>query len=246
MRFQKPERVRDKEALIKELALASVKVVLQDYKGAKKHLPDIWKAFRGKVDTSPEAQAWRFVTSSIAHAATEVLCEPRMRTDLSETELATAIEEFLESAPDEGELRPVDITNLSLSPDLQPGIDAFVGLAKRVAPDTPFTDKQIEANFKSALAASVSAASAQDSEAVQPLVDALRGPVGEGVEREIAWQRHAGWVRSLFFEDPIFSPDGDEETPLSQVYLRLRCHWNEEHSKAREGNSTRSRSNGFS
>ena len=234
MIFKKPQRVRDEQEFIKNLAQAAIKVLQQDVKGAAKLLPKIWDAYKGKEDTSPEAQAWRLVTSCVAHAATDVLREPRMRSELSAEELERAIEGFLGRIPDEGELRPIDITNLALSPDLGACMDGIGELASHVAPENPFSEDQIRSNFQSALAASVSVACQENPKLVQPLTDALRGAAGAGAQREIAWERHAAWIRTLFHKDPIFSPEDDEDTPLSKVYLRLRCHWNEEHTKERK------------
>ena len=39
----------------------------------------------------------------------------------------------------------------------------------------------------------------------------------------------------MFYEAPIFSPDSNFDIPLSHVYLKLRCYWNEDNVKKREG-----------
>jgi hypothetical protein len=41
----------------------------------------------------------------------------------------------------------------------------------------------------------------------------------------LSWLRHANWVRGLFSRQHIFSPNDDEQIPLSNVYLRQRCYW---------------------
>ena len=160
-----------------------------------------------------------------------MLREPRMRCELTDEELQSHAQQLVERLPDNGDFRASDLTNLALSEYTQSCIEHAPQLVKTAAPDAGLDHVQAKQAYRETLARSVTAVFERQSEIFKGMVDAVQGATSVSESRDVAWERHSAWVRGLFHEAPIFSPDSDIDIPLSSVYQKLRCYWNTEHEK---------------
>lgn len=233
--FRKPTNGNDPWAIVFQLGLTCAKAYFQDPVSTAENLPNLWKAIKGKNDVTPETIAWFFLQSVVTTAALLVLKTPRMHCELTEDELQKYASCLAADLPDSGALEPQDLTAPHVSAHLQNIIATFPAIAKEAAPQAPFEPDDLRLRFEEALGRAVSLMFASKAQELEAIRTTLTGPVSEHEKREIAWRRNRAWIRAQFTEEPIFSPDDDVETPLSEVYMRLRCHWNKLHDIARDG-----------
>ena len=96
---------------------------------------------------------------------------------------------------------------------------------KRVSPEHGLDDESARRRLDIALGRAGPQAYAAHVDYFHPL---MVGPVAEGEKRRLAWARHADWIRSLYFREPIFHQDEESGLSLDKVYVKLRCCYLEE------------------
>ena len=235
MEFKKPEVVKDYLDAIWQSAIALEKVVHGAPISATEHLPQIWSNLKGRLEENPENMAWTFLANCVSTALMTLLREPRMHCQLDDQEVADLAKGLVDALPNDGDIRGTDLINLALAPCTKECIQQASETITLAAPETDFEQGQLEQMYSEALARSVTVVFQRQSVLFSGLIESITGPTAEPEIREIAWQRHGAWCRSLFCEAPIFSPDSDFDIPLSHVYQRLRCYWNTKYEKEREG-----------
>ena len=235
MEFKKPEVVKDYLDAIWQSAIALEKVVHVAPISATEHLPQIWSNLKGRLEENPENMAWTFLANCASTALMTLLREPRMHCQLVDQEVADLAKGLVDALPNDGDIRGTDLINLALAPCTKECIQQASETITLAAPETDFEQSQLEQMYSEALARSVTVVFQSQSDLFSGLIKSITGPTAEPEMREIAWQRHGAWCRSLFCEFPIFSPDNDIDIPLSHVYLKLRCYWNDKHEKECDG-----------
>ncbi len=229
MEFKRPELIRDWPKAAGSIALGIAKAKYGDVVAGLETIPTTVRHLKLTPQASPEATAWRFLVDCITTAAHELVTDPRMRSELSQEEHASALQPLLEAIPDRGEFKPVHLVNLSLLDDLKGCYEMLPSMLVKLAPETGYTPEEALARFKEAIAVSVSKVVNQNSDCYSSLASSLAGETAEPVVRSLAWERHSAWIRNQFHAEPIFSPDETDATPLSHVYLRLRARRNTRH-----------------
>ena len=235
MEFKKPEVVKDYLNATWQSAIALEKVMHGAPISATEHLPQIWSNLKGKLEDNPENMAWTFLANCVSTALMTLLREPRMHCQLDDQELVDLARGLVDALPNDGDTRGTDLINLALAPCTKECIQRASEVIVQAAPEADFEQSQLEQMYREALARSVTVVFQRQSVLFSGLIESITGPTAEPEMREIAWQRHGAWCRSLFCESPIFSPDNDIDIPLSHVYQRLRCYWNDKHEKERDG-----------
>ncbi len=231
MRFEKPEVVKNINEAVLLAAVALAKIQFQDPLSVAEGLPKIWAKVKGELENNPEHRAWTFIATCVSTAGVMLLREPRMRCELTDQELQSHAKELVEKLPNNGDFRASDLTNLALSQYTQSCIDHIPQFVKTAAPDAGLDDEHAKQAYRETLARSVTAVFERQSALFSTMVEAVQGATSMPERRNVAWERHSAWVRGLFHETPIFSPDSDIDIPLSLVYQRLRCFWNTEHER---------------
>ena len=235
MKFKKPEVVKDYFEAIWQSAIVLEKVVHGAPISATEHFPQIWSNLKGKPEVNLENMAWTFLASCVSTALMTLLREPRMRCELTDQELTDHAKGLVDALPDVGDIRGTDLINLALAQCTKKCIQQASEVIAKAAPESGFKKDQLEQMYREALARSVTVVFQRQSDLFSGMVESITGPTAEPEMREIAWQRHGAWCRSLFCESPIFSPGNDIDIPLSHVYQKLRCYWNDEHKKECDG-----------
>ena len=240
MEFRKPEVVENYLGAIWESSLALEKVLRGAPLSAAEHFPRIWNNIRGQLENNPENTAWTFLASCVSTALVMLLRQPRMHCDVTNDELADLAKGLVAELPDAGDIRESDLINLALAQCTQDCIQKASAAIIQAAiiqdvPKSDFEKEQPKQLYEEALARSVTVVFEKQPDLFSGLIESITGPTAEPEMREIAWQRHGAWCRGLFCEDQIFFPDNNIDIPLSHVYQDLRCFWNEEHEKKREG-----------
>ena len=235
MEFKKPEVVKDYLDAVWQSAIALEKVVHGAPISATEHLPQIWSNLKGKLEDNPENMAWTFLANCVSTALMTLLREPRMHCQLDDQELVDLARGLVDALPNDGDIRGTDLINLALAPCTKECIQRASEVIVQAAPEADFEQSQLEQMYREALARSVTVVFQRQSVLFSGLIESITGPTAEPEMREIAWQRHGAWCRSLFCESPIFSPSNDIDIPLSHVYQRLRCYWNDKCEKKCDG-----------
>ena len=235
MEFKKPEVVKDYLDAIWQSAIALEKVVHGAPISATEHLPQIWSNLKGKLEDNPESMAWTFLANCVSTALMTLLREPRMHCQLDDQKLVDLAKGLVDALPNDGDIRGTDLINLALAPCTKECIQQAPETITLASPKADFEQSQLEQMYREALARSVTVVFQRQSVLFSGLIESITGPTAEPEIRKIAWQRHGAWCRSLFCESPIFSPDNDIDIPLSHVYQRLRCYWNDKYEKKCDG-----------
>ena len=235
LKFKKPKVARDISEAISLSAIALAKLKYQDSVGAARHLPQIWSMVKGELEDKPENRAWTFIASCVSTGLIMLLREPRMRCELNDQELRNHAKALVDELPGTGDIRASDLINMALAQHTENCIRKAPKLIAQAAPYANLRKDRLKQMYREALARSVTVVFQRQSDLFSGMIEAITGPTSTPEMREIAWQRHAAWCRGLFCESPIFSPDSDIDIPLSHIYQKLRCYWNEEHEKEREG-----------
>ncbi|WP_170506298.1 pentapeptide repeat-containing protein [Ruegeria arenilitoris] len=234
MEFQKPERIQDINKAVLNSALVLAKIQFQDAVSAAEPLKDIWKALKGELSDHPVNRAWTLISTSATTALVSLLRQPRLRSPLTDEECTEVARTLLEEIPEKGVILGSHLINLGMFPPLQGCVEQVPNIIRRASPEVPFKDDELRLMFQESLATALSKIATRQSDIYSELIVTLCSEAALPDERKFAWSRHNAWIQKLFTEDPIFSPDGDIDIPLSQVYLKLRCYWNEERSKKME------------
>lgn len=171
----------------------------------------------------------------LAQAAVEFLADPRLRSPLSAEELSSAITPMLDTLPESGEVAPEHVVHPAINAQLQAAIDLAPSIADQTAPENGLEPEALRNLFCRALSKATGKVLASDASSYDLLSAALMMKMTPAQSREVAWRRHANWIRHRFTQDPIFSPDSDETIPLAQVYLRTRCYWHTEEELQKPG-----------
>ena len=235
MKFKKPRIVTDYTKAASEIAFAGAKFVYGDVVGSISHLPQFLDKLKGKSESNPENMAWTFLATCVSTALIMLLRVPRLRCELTDQELIDHAKGLTAALPDTGDIRPGDICNLALAQCTHNCIHQSSNFIAQAAPETNLDKGQLVQMYGRELARSVTFVFERHSDLFSEMVDSITGPTARAEMREIAWQRHSAWCRGLFCESPIFSPDSDIDIPLLDVYQKLRCYWNEDKVKSREG-----------
>ena len=235
MRFEKPKEVNDYLGAILQLVIAGVQIKCGDPVGAAERVQQIRSKFKGKLEDNPKNMPWTFLSSCVSTALITLLREPRMHCQLDDQELTIHAKRLIAALPDTGDIMATDLTNLALAQCTRDCIQQASEVIAQAAPDAKFEKGHLERMYGDALTKSVTSVFQEHSDLFRGMIEAITGPTATAEKREIAWQRHGAWCRSLYHESPIFSPDSDIDISLSRVYQKLRCYWNDKHKKECNG-----------
>ena len=235
IQFKRPLSKTDYKKLATSVAKAIADLSLGNAPGAANTAIDIIASAQGKAEQNAETQAWQWMYSVLAQASVEFLADPRLRSPLSAQELSSAITPFLETLPQSGEVAPEHLIHPAINAHFQAAIDLAPQIAAHAAPEHGLEVDALKTLFCRALSDAAGKVFARNTDGFRHLSDHLQSPMNVSQSREIAWQRHANWIRQRFTQDPIFSPDSTETIPLSHVYLRGRCYWHTEHDVPNSG-----------
>ena len=229
MDFEKPKKVVDVTKALKLSALALAKLQFQDPVTNAQDFYAIWEVARGEIQSGPQHIAWAFLANCVATATATVLRQPRLRCELTDEEIAELAARSVEKLPDSGTITSDDLTNLALSASVADCIANAPTIINEATTEHGLNDQDLIRLYSDALWRSVTAVFQRQTTVFGDFVTALAAPTTQPEIRDFAWKRHGAWIRSMFREEPIFSPKNDIDIPLSHVYQRLRCIWNEEH-----------------
>ena len=228
IQFKRPDKTIDYETLSVAVAKTIIEAVCKDTSDALSNAVDAVTAAFGEEEQTTEAQAYRWMYAVLAQASVEFLTEPRLRAGLTETEVSARVDQFLQTLPDSGQIAPDHLIHPAINTLFEPAIALAPDIAKQIAPENDQDPEELKTQFCRALSDAAGKVFASDPDAYAQLSETLKNPLNSAAMREIAWRRHANWIRQQYTQEPIFSPDSDEIIPLSQVYLRNRCYWHTE------------------
>ncbi|RVU34699.1 AAA family ATPase [Hwanghaeella grinnelliae] len=194
-------------------------------------IQSIFKDLKGKQSTNPENLAWIWLSMTVAGATEEFLNHLRRHYRLEGAKRGAAVATFTKAAlnlpPDAG-FDAAAITVPGTHAAFQPARGALQQLIQDVTRATQFDMPYWLADFERCLSCAAVYAMVQDAELFTPLDRYADGACVKAASWIAAWDRHSKWIQDRFLQDPVFSPDGSVTTPLSDLYLRLRCYWHEE------------------
>ncbi len=226
-----PKRKRDWSVLATKISLTLISGISGSVVGAASNLAEAIRLAIGETDESPSARGWVWLHETASRALLVVLREPRLHSPLTVDEFKAVLKEPTESLLKETSedhltastfYNPKELSSLKTLSEFLPAI------AKSVSPEHDIPEEQLNALFDAALREEGARVLIEDPAFYRPLTEAFFG-IGAGpANRNLDWLRHSIWIRGLYNRQPIFSPDTDDEIPLSRVYLRLRCSWNDE------------------
>lgn len=228
IQFRRPETKIDLTQLSATVAKAVVNVIRTNPAGIASNAIDAISGALGEPEQTAETQAWNWMIAVLSQATAEFLAEPRLRSPLSADELSPSIESLLKTLPENGEVAPEHLIHPAINVHFQAAVDLVPGIAARAAPEHGLDEEALRTLFRRALSDASGRVLARDTSAYNLISAALQSPMSSAQMREVAWRRHANWIRQRFTQDPIFSPDSDVTIPLAHVYLRTRCYWHTE------------------
>ena len=177
-----------------------------------------------------EQLAGEWVQSTIMEAMARVVTDRRLPTALSGAQLKDAIADFLTAAIEfDGteQVKPAHLVNPSACAAFTPGRKALPAFLTRISPGHGITDEGAGTLFDKCLNMQASRVQGEDPARFKPFLDRLMGPLSTALLRELAWSRHADWIRGLYEREPIFAQEKDSGLTLARTYLKLRCFWHE-------------------
>ncbi|RBO52975.1 hypothetical protein DSD19_11400 [Rhodovulum sp. BSW8] len=210
-------------------------------------LTGLIEALRGTKTATPENLAWSWWIQTITLAAAEFVISVR-RNHLLDGDKDRATAAFLEAALPDEPTATFD-HNALLHPSSHPAFAEarravlrftldLTGLA--VLPED-CGPAYYEQEFGRCLHRASAYVFSLNFDALKPIETLVTGPAALEMQRDMAWTRHYDWITRKFRMEPVFSPEGDVETPLCELYLRLRCYWHEELSPEKEDEPPRFR-----
>ncbi|RVU34874.1 hypothetical protein EOI86_18725 [Hwanghaeella grinnelliae] len=203
-------------------------------------IKSIVEDLKGRDTSSPENLAWVWFTMTVSGATEEFLKQLNreanfnsqlpIRTGRTVAEREIGLKKFLEKA-----LSVPSDANFDASILQFPSAHAAFSPARQAIPQfivdvTPWIDIDLERwqhVFDTCLANTASYVLSAHFSIFEPLIKIATSTFSEAAAWEIAWARHGEWIHQRFRAAPVFSPDESVLTPLSEIYLRLRCYWHE-------------------
>ena len=200
---------------------------------AAQHVIAAFHEGRGEATpATPEEEAWVWAHATLTTAMVQLLRDPRFGTLLDEQEIQKHVAAFVKARLQAGGcVDPTALTAPASLPLFAAARQEIHTLAGAVAPEHPFKDEragELEALFRRALADAAAKVFAAAPDTFQKMKAALTDSMTGAMRIEHAWGRHATWVRRRFTRTPIFSINEDETTPLSHIYVPLRCFGHED------------------
>lgn len=187
-------------------------------------------AMQGIEESAPQHLAWTWLSLTLADALTSFLKVLRKDTILQASKLDAAIQEFVIKSLEITDSAKLD-ENAFFSPASHPAFAQaraqIPHLISKVTLKTKFDIAKWQVVFDDCLAPASFKTIASNHAKLGGLVEAITGPAGTALRRDVAWARHYEWLNKRFYQDAVFSPDGSVTTPLSALYLRLRTYWHE-------------------
>lgn len=235
IQFKRPLSKTDYKKLATSVAKAIADLSLGNAPGTANNAIDIIAGALGNVEQSAETQSWQWMYAVLAQASVELLADPRLRSPLDRKEMARAIQPVLETLPETGEVAFEHLIHPAINVHFHAVTYAIPSVATQAAPEHGLDEEDLKTLFCRALSDAAGKVFASNPDGFRQLSDHLQSPLNVSQSREIAWRRHANWIRQRFTQDPIFSPDSTETIPLSHVYLRGRCYWHTEHDVPNSG-----------
>ncbi|WP_422048306.1 pentapeptide repeat-containing protein [Shimia sp.] len=190
------------------------------------------EAIAGIETRTPENLAYKWLSLTLAEATAQILNRLRRETILQASTLDGATRTFLEKAMD---IRPaakfdtLAIESPASHDAFEPAKSALGDLISSVTSWTEWDSKKWQVAFDECIAQASQKIFATCHDDLSGIINTVSGPASAALHKEIAWARHYEWINKLFQLDPVFSPDGKVETPLSELYIRQRCYWHEEY-----------------
>ena len=237
--FKDIDTTRDWRVVVEELSLGAAEAIVTLspvalYKGVKAAITDSVP----NPDVDQIAGIWLRVTATSALFG--LLDDPRFggplgRNGARKAAAKTFVTEML-ALEGFDRFDQAIVENPSTAPALATIIERLPDFVREGAA-IDLTDEDIRRDYARRLRAVSARVHAIDPEFYAPLAAALDSPLAAGFKRDLEWARHANWVKTLFDDDPIFSPDESEKRSLSSVYHRSRCFWHVE----RDGEETETR-----
>jgi hypothetical protein len=236
--FRKPERQVDLlSAIVESVFLALQAASLTSPDDAAKFLPrayghadKIITALKGKDENKPENLAWKWLTLTLAEATAQFLVLLRRQTILISGAKEKAVESFIAGSMVLSPDARFDIAALlstSTHAVFAPARKALPHLIHSVTTLVIYDREKMLADFDNCLRVASAQVFASCHAEFEPLLATATGPAGGAARRDLAWARHGQWLQYRFQHEAVFSPDGKVKTPLSALYLRLRCYWHE-------------------
>lgn len=237
--FEKPERHADWVAATYAAAKLTINALgVTDPASATKSAVSAYptiktfvRALNGAETSSLENRAWKWLSLTLAEAVTQFLSKLRVETELQGKVVDAAISEFLQEAmsvPATAHFDANIVENPAGHAAFAPARRQIPNLINKVTLWLNFDTERWQRVFDDCLASASFKMFAACHADVGPLLEAVAGPASAALRKDLAWARHYEWINKRFCEDPVFSPDGNVTTPLSDLYIRLRCYWHEE------------------
>lgn len=229
--FRRPNTRRSWAKITYDLSLAVAEGAATNVAGAATRIGEALRSAVGQVEDTPENRAWMWLNETVSRSFLAVLQNPRLLSPLSREELVGALQDTIA-----GVLTGSDTEQLSVPILYDPGSlsslivarSSIPGIARAVAPEHTMSDQELDSLFCNTLREEAGRVLTEQATYYGPVTELLFGVTGAPERRNFAWLRHSNWIRGLFTRQPIFSPDSNDETPLSHIYLPLRCYWHEE------------------
>ncbi|MCV6600737.1 MAG: pentapeptide repeat-containing protein [Cohaesibacter sp.] len=238
--FEKPTKQTDWKTATFTAAQITIKALgITDPTSAAKAAVSIYpaiekfnKAIAGTETRTPENLAYKWLSLTLAEATAQFLNRLRRETILQASSLDDATRTFLDKALNIAPAAKFDTLAIE-SPTshvaLAPARGAVGDLISNVTPWTEWDPEKWQVAFDRCIAQASQKVFAACHDDLSSLINTVSGPASTALHKEIAWARHYEWINKLFQLDPVFSPDGKVETPLSELYIRQRCYWHEEY-----------------
>lgn len=224
---------------VKKVAEAAANVAAQTltfgadgYSGAIAAFFSSVEALRGS--DNPELKATNLVFQTLAYGLGDLFAVARFQKLPTKKEAATIVKAYLERGAvlvnqQEVHLKPEHIskpTRLLLFKDAINRIYYDIKVFKPV-----LDEKELQAQFSQSLENGLSRLITRQPEYFSPILDALTGPLAENTKRNEAWLRYRSELINGFEEATLFGQDELTGPRLSEVYLPLRCWWEEENKR---------------
>lgn len=214
--------------IIRGVAAMSTGEYLNTAPVAYGHLNKVLNALKSENEAAPENLAWTWLAMTLTEATSQFAIRLRKETILKGDVKERAIEKYIEASLMLSTDAQFD-QHIFFAPPEHPAFlaarNALPQLIHDITPWVQYDQKKWQNEFTECLIRASQYVISARNQILNPLVEAVSGPAGDAVRREVAWNLHTQWLHHRFTETCVFSPDGSVTTPLCDLYLRLRCFW---------------------